>query len=179
MLEPSAATGVPIERQQVILAAIRENPLGSYVFSVAPGVGKTTLLKELEQCSRAALWKNHGVFFSGMREFQRSLTAKSRGEGVSGLTTAASLRRGPSISLRWSVFLDDFDKITGTEFARLELLDFVDAVVETNAQLALTTNMNKAEFGKFFADTIAWRVLKHCTWIEMAREPSNPAARAA
>jgi MoxR-like ATPase len=178
MLEPSAATGVPIERQQLILAAIREKPLGSYVFSGAPGVGKTTLLKELEQCSRAALWKNHGVFSSGMREFQRNLTAQSRGEAVSGLVTAASLRRGPSISIRWSVFLDDFDKISGTEFARLELLDFINAAVTTGAQLSLSTNMNKAEFGKFFADTIAWRILKHCTWIEMTREPRNPAKAA-
>ena len=129
MLTASPVTGISIERQKKILALIRENPLGSYVFSGAPGVGKTTMLRELEQCSRAALWKNHGIFSSGMREFQRNLTAQSRGEAVSGLITAASLRRGPSISMRWSVFLDDFDKVTGTEFVRLELLDFIDAAV--------------------------------------------------
>lgn len=178
MLQPTNVTGVSIERQEKILALIRSNPLGSFVFSGAPGVGKTTLLRELERCSRAALPVNHPVYFTTMMQFQRDTTAKSRGI-VAYSVTAESVRNAPAWGGKTAVLFDDFDKLKDSEFIRLHVFDVVDAVVDTNAQLALSTNMNRAEFSRFFADTIAWRVLKHCTWVEIAREAAPVTATAA
>jgi replication-associated recombination protein RarA len=42
MLSPYANTGVTVERQKAILQIINTNPLGSFIFSGPPGVGKTT-----------------------------------------------------------------------------------------------------------------------------------------
>jgi len=178
ILTPTNETGVAIERQKFILDHIHANPLGSFVFSGPPGVGKTTLLRELERCSRAARWKNHPVYFATMMEFQRVTTAKSNGAIAYGVT-ADGLRDMASRGCKYSLFFDDFDKVRGTEFIRLHLLEIVNAAVETDAQLGLTTNMTKAEFAKFFADTVYWRIARHCTWVEIARESSNPAQAAA
>jgi DNA replication protein DnaC len=172
MLEASPVTGLSIERQEKILALIRGNPLGSYVFSGAPGVGKTSMLKELERCSRLALYKNHAIYSATMTEFQRAMTAKARGETANAVS-ANSLRNAAGWQGRYSLFLDDFDKVSGSEFIRLQLFEVINAATETPTQLALTTNMRKEEFARFFGDHIGWRIVGHCTWIEMARK-ANP-----
>jgi replication-associated recombination protein RarA len=61
MLRPYTESGVPIERQKKILETIIRNPLESYVFSGPPGVGKTTLLRELENLGRVARPKDFSI----------------------------------------------------------------------------------------------------------------------
>ena len=168
MLQPTAVTGVAIERQKQLLDYIRAHPLDSYVFSGPPGVGKTTLLREVELCARVARPKNFPVYSQTMTTFQRDTTAAARGERVLGLVSPRSVKQDAHWGT-WGIFLDDFDKVSGSEFIRLHVFDFVNAVCETKTQLVLSTNMTKAEFAKFFGDALKWRIENHCHWVEVAR----------
>jgi DNA replication protein DnaC len=170
MLEPSNKTGVSLARQEKILAHIRSNPLDSYVFSGAPGVGKTTLLRECERQARIARPKNFPVYAKTMPEFQRDTTAAARGEYVRGLVKPESLAQDSSCGCRWGIFLDDFDKVSGSEFIRLLLFNFVNSIYVTKTQLVLSTNMSKLEFAKFFGDAVSWRIQEHCNWVELVRD---------
>jgi DNA replication protein DnaC len=175
MLNPSTRTGVAIERQEKILAYVAENPLASYVFSGAPGVGKTTLLKEVERRARIARPRNFPVYSETMTKFQHDTTSAARGERIVGLVRANSILTDAKIGCKWGIFLDDFDKVSGSEFIRLHIFEVLNNVAETNSQLVLSTNLSKLEFTRFFGDHVAWRVFGHCKWVEMLREqtPAN------
>jgi DNA replication protein DnaC len=157
-LEPSTITGVPVARQETILRYVYEHPEKSYVFSGPCGTGKTTLLNELRRLS-----DSRPVFVSTMKEYQRNLTAIARG----GRLPYAFMSPDSPSRMRWRIFLDDFDKCSGSEFIRLELFELIDNVYKSGSQLVLTTNMDKQEFKKFFGDAIAWRITKHCVWVPM------------
>jgi chromosomal replication initiation ATPase DnaA len=171
MLQPYYKSGVPVARQRKILETIKENPLASYVFSGPPGVGKTTIMREVERLARAACPKNFAVYSKAAPQYQRDVTTAARGERVT-VVNPNSLDN--DYGIRWGIFLDDIDKITGSEFIRLQLFDLLNAVTKERTpttQLVLTTNTRKDEFLKFFGDAIAWRVFKHCLWVSMEREP--------
>src|SRR5712691_7207931 len=91
MLKPSLNTGVPVARQKKILDTIAANPLGSFVFSGPPGVGKTTLMREVERLARAACSKNHGVYSSTAMKYQKDATAVARGESVYGFMRTSTV----------------------------------------------------------------------------------------
>jgi chromosomal replication initiation ATPase DnaA len=173
MLTPSALTGVPEKRQQQILEHLKANPLSSYVFSGAPGVGKTTFMRELQRLSWDAQWKNHAVYAKTATQYQADATATARGEAVRGFVRPQHFHDFARQGIRYSVFLDDVDKITGTEFIRKEFFALVDSAIQErtpSTQLALTTNMTLPEFAKFFGDAITWRIRKYCAWVPVVRE---------
>src|SRR6266404_2147681 len=114
MLQPSVETGVPVVRQQKILDSITANPLGSYVFSGPPGVGKTTMLREVERLARVTCWKNFGVFSRTAMQYQRDVTAAARGERVYGLIKPTDFDICAAHKIKFAVFLDDVDKISGS-----------------------------------------------------------------
>jgi DNA replication protein DnaC len=173
MLQPYSKSGVPVARQKKIFESINANPLGSYVFSGPPGVGKTTIMREAERLARAACPKNFAVYSQMATTYQRDVTQAARGERVPGLISPLVVTSSAVHGIRWGVFLDDIDKVSGSEFVRLQLFDLVNVVCERrspNTLLTLTTNMRKDEFAKFFGDAIAWRVFQHCLWVSMERE---------
>src|SRR5690242_416611 len=130
MLSAYAGTGVPVARQRKILDAIAANPLGSYVFSGPPGVGKTTIMREVERLARESKQhRNHGVYSRTAMQYQRDITAKKRGD-FRGSVFEADWLQSPWKNIQWSIFLDDVDKVTGSEFIRLELFGLIDAVVQ-------------------------------------------------
>ena len=111
-----------------------------------------------------------------MMVFQRDTTAAARGERVTGLVKPSSLVQDAGWGDSWGIFLDEFDKTSGSEFIRLQLFDLVNTIYETKSQLCLSTNFTKYEFSKFFGDHIAWRIFNHCHWIELGRDAQNPVA---
>ncbi len=172
-LHPCVETGVAVARQRKILDAITASPLGSYVFSGPPGVGKTTIMREVERLARIACWKNFGVYSRTAMQYQREATAAARGEQTR-FVSPQTVIDSAAQQIRWSFFLDDIDKLTGSEFIRLQLFELVDVMCAQRnppTQLCMTTNMRKDEFKKYFGDAIAWRVQKHCLWVPMEREP--------
>lgn len=172
MLQPYHQSGVPLARQKKILETIAKSPLGSYVFSGPPGVGKTTVAREVERLARASRPKNFAVYSKTAMQYQYDCTALARGERVPGFIKA-NVFSDNSHGILWAVYLDDIDKISGSEFIRLQLFGLLNAVCDDRnqpAQLVLTTNTRKDEFAKFFGDAIAWRVFKQCTWVSMERD---------
>ena len=171
-LTASSTTGISIERQERILAHIQSNPLASYVFSGPPGVGKTTLLHEVERLARVQCPRNYAVYSRTATQYQRDTTTAVRGEHVSGLVRAQSLKTDAAHGVRWGIFLDDVDKLTGSEFIRVQLFDLFNAACEErnpSTQVVMTTNMSKVEFARFFGDHIAWRIFKKCAWVAIER----------
>jgi GTPase SAR1 family protein len=169
MLKPCTSTGVPLARQQQILEALKSNPLGSFAFTGAPGVGKSTLARELVRLSHDAEYINHGFLVRTGAQYQEDATRVARGERVSGFIRPSDIAL-PIV--RWTIFLDDVDKVTGTEFIRKELFNLIDASVQEKkltTQVIITTNMSKPEFAKYFGDHIHWRLAKHCTWVAVER----------
>jgi len=172
MLQPFLKTGVALARQEQILKAIQADPLGSYVFSGPAGVGKTMLFRELQVLARAACPKNFAIYAKTATQYQGEMTRSARGERVPGLFRTSALSDSAH-GIKWAVFLDDIDKVSGSEFIHRELLDLFDAVCTQrtpSTQLVLTTNMSKAEFKKFFGDAIERRVTAQCLWVSMERE---------
>jgi hypothetical protein len=84
------------------------------------------------------------------------------------------LDKGATVGIRWGIFFDDIDKVSGSEFIHKEIFGLLNAVTtqrEPPTQLVMTTNMRKDEFAKFFGDAVARRVFQHCLWVSMEREP--------
>lgn len=172
MLTPHVDTGVPVARQKKILAHVKQNPLSSYVFSGPPGVGKTTLMREVERLAHETCWKNRAVYSKTAMQYQSDATAAARGERVT-VFKGSSIDNCYEWNIRVGIFLDDVDKVTGSEFIRLQLFDLLNAATQERTppvQLVLTTNMRKPEFIKFFGDAVAWRITKHCLWVPLERE---------
>jgi chromosomal replication initiation ATPase DnaA len=172
MLKPFLKTGVALARQEKIIQTITANPMGSYVFSGAPGAGKTTMMRGLELLARAHRHKNYAVYSKTAMQYQDDVIRLSRGERVQGFVKP-SVFSDNAHGILWAVYLDDIDKISGSEFVMLQLFGLLNAVCDERnqpAQLVLTTNMNKVEFKKFFGDAIAWRVFQQCLWVSMERE---------
>jgi hypothetical protein len=173
VLTPYLESGVPVDRQEKILQHVAAHPLDSFVFSGPPGVGKTTLLKEVERLAREACgYKNHYVYSRTATRYQRDATAFARGERQASVIKPEDFEIGLK-DIQFSIFLDDLDKVSGSAFIQLQLHDLLDTIIKPRNpanQLVITTNMRKDEFEKFFGGAIYWRVNKYCTWVPMERE---------
>jgi DNA polymerase III delta prime subunit len=172
MLTPYLESGVPVDRQEKLLQHVVANPLDSYVFSGPPGVGKTTLMNEVERLARKARGhKNHYVYSRTATRYQRDATAYVMGDRRVSVVKAEDFEIGLT-GIQFSIFLDDLDKITGSEFIQLQLHDLIDTIVKPRKpanQLVITTNMRKDEVAKFFGGAIYWRVHKYCHWVALER----------
>jgi DNA polymerase III delta prime subunit len=172
MLTPYLESGVPVDRQKKILQHIVANPLDSYVFSGPPGVGKTTLMNEVERLAREARgYKNHYVYSRTATRYQRDARTYALGDHSVGVVKPEDFETSWK-GIQYSVFLDDLDKITGSEFIQLQLHDLFDTITKPRSpanQLVITTNMRKDEFAKFFGGAIHWRVSKYCNWVALER----------
>ena len=165
-MKPDSCTGVPLERQQQIIDAITANPRQSFVFSGFGGAGKTTLMRYQQSLLQGL---DVAVFFTTAISWQQSITDYACGRNEAGRKPHdAGLVRRAHFNL--ALLLDDVDKLKGSDFCNQEFFDLMDAFNDQpDKLLIMSTNLNKTEFSARFGDSISWRVLKKCTWVEMSR----------
>ena len=114
---------------------------------------------------RSLLLPDEGVVFMLATTWQKSITDYACGRlGRLKPYDANFVQRVDSVVF----FLDDVDKLKGSEFCDSEFFSFADAFDDQPSKhLVMSTNLDKEEFRVRFGPSITWRVLKHCTWVEM------------
>lgn len=165
-MKPNSCTGIPMERQQQLIDAITANPRQSFVFAGFGGAGKTTLMRYQRSLLGPA---DVGTVFMLASEWQQSITDYACGRFKAGLKpyNADFVKRVPEVVF----FLDDVDKLKGSEFCDQEFFSLIDAFNDKPSHcLVMSTNLSEGEFRARFGDSITWRVLKKCTWVEMSRD---------
>lgn len=156
-------------KQPAVIAKIKANPLGSYLFLGRQGAGKTWF--------GYALWKN--AVLSGRRGFAdtaQELNLEFRRYEISNddwrpRLLAEDLKQD---LVKYSILLDEFDKIQMTPFSVVKMFELVKAASDYGHQLIVTTNARAAELKKKFdaidevwGASILRRITENATIVEM------------
>lgn len=155
--------------QAEVLALLRENPTGSYLFAGCNGVGKSLFGWALY---REALVLGRRAVATTVHDWLTECVEAVRGAGELRMSVSAeSLKSHPG---QYAVFLDEFEKARPTEFAAEMLFHLVNAVYNHDHQLVITTNLPFGELqghwnriGDVWGASIARRLADHCTYLEM------------
>jgi DNA replication protein DnaC len=157
----------PPDLQRQIIETLRANPDDSFAFFGPSGYAKTTYL--------AALWhravtesKGHGCFYQQTRDLVRELRSYEFDKEDAPYVCRQVVRETVAKHLRPRVFLDEFDKVSPTDFARNSIHELVDELYQlavgttTGVQLVLATNLDRDEFMAVWGANILRRIEAVC-----------------
>jgi DNA replication protein DnaC len=163
--------------QEEALATIRKHPNDSYLLMGAPGSGKTHFSFALyyQACAlntrdeyRDSQTRNRVWRIGTSNLLQQHVDWETRDKQDPNCAVPApvvmekAIQRVVTDKCRPSLFLDELDKITPSEFKLNRLRELIDAVYEGNGQVVATMNKTPkelaAKWGKDMAGTILRRI---------------------
>jgi DNA replication protein DnaC len=168
--------------QAAKIAEMRAYPLASYLFCGANGVGKTHMAWAL-----FAYAVNHGQRAVACKldellvEYRRFELARQDDPENTWRPRVLS-EDLKQTGRRWTIFLDELEKSTPTEFAAKRLFALVDAAQEFGHQLVFTSNLTPEELqavwsrvkvdgryedNRVWGNSIATRIAQSCTIIDL------------
>jgi hypothetical protein len=106
---------------------------------------------------------------TGRDETENEFQFASLGElaaASSRIVNRERIQRAVSAGLRPCLFVEEWDKVSGTQFQLLSLFDTLDAITSAKGQLVLTSNLTWADFAAAFGGT-SWRIELNCWIVEM------------
>jgi hypothetical protein len=157
----------PLDLQRQIIDTLRKDPDGSFAFFGPSGYGKTTYL--------AALWhravtesKGRGCFYQQTNDLLRELRGYEFNREDTPHICRQVIRETVEDRLRPRVFLDEFDKVSATDFARNSIHELVDELYQLavgtphGVQFVLATNLDRDEFMSMWGANVLRRVEAIC-----------------
>ena len=157
----------PIELQHQIIKRLRADPDRSFAFFGPSGFGKTSYI--------AALWhravtqsEGRGCYYVQMCDLVRSLRNYEFDRDETPELSRQIIRDAVSMGRRPRVFIDEFDKVTASEFARNAIHDFIDELYKQSdgtphgVQLVLGTNLDRDEFVQIWGANVLRRIEAVC-----------------
>jgi hypothetical protein len=183
-LEPSERSMLPLDYQADLLKEMREHPDDSYAFFGPAGTSKTTFSAALYRralftdmreryikgeplFTNTACWRvtvkqltDEAVAFATFREFkdEDGLLHRAKEPTVSRRKIVAVKQKGH----RPRLFLEEIDKMKGSEFKQQELFDVLNGLYEADGQLVMNTNMTPEEFSNEFGAAFERRIAEMC-----------------
>lgn len=159
-------------RQQEAIRIIRENPNEKFAICGKYGCGKTHLLWALYRNQLESRRVYAGTLEEIIAEHKAIFEANKTGAPVPSLSITPEKFRQRFTP--WTLFIDDIDKETPTEFVSKILFALLDAACNFNHQIVFTTNLQPAALIQHFergdarfGGAIARRLLDNTKVIEM------------
>jgi DNA replication protein DnaC len=136
-------------KQVEFVSMIKQNPQGSYFLAGRFGTGKTHLMYALYH--EAVMNDRRTIICSLnelLHEYKLYIQASiSNQEAKSPRISAGELRQTHT---KYSIFLDDVDKVKPTEFVCQEVFDLANAIYDFEHQIVLTTNFSLQKLVEHF-----------------------------
>jgi hypothetical protein len=169
------------ERRKQLREGILDRPERSYLLSGPSRYGKTRMMEELFERTPFTKARQHSQCFLNAKEWQDSMTdaangryhsptwgntKESDGSNVYPLVSPRNLAAGQMGDVKAAVFIDDIDKLKGSDFINGEFWALLEVIMRQKHQLVLSTNLDKEQFYAHFGRTIAGRIIEHCVWVE-------------
>lgn len=171
-VSPKDGLRISTDRQREIITSLRERPDDSYLLMGPSGSGKTHLMVGL--CRRAieehvdsgsmhliseCIWYiNASVLLDDHVRYATSKEDYPEPPRLTVRKVEAAARAG----LRPCLFLDELDKVKGTEFKLSQLCSIIDSIYVAGGQIVATSNKTPEEmidkWGKDEAETILRRI---------------------
>jgi AAA+ superfamily predicted ATPase len=159
-----------LKRQAEIIKTVQEHPHRSYLIYGDPGTGKTHLAASLYR-SHLADWANStGGDFAGCPIWRVSapvlleqwVARSTDSEAPRPDVSERSIVSVSNSGMRPVLFLDEIDKVRGSDYKMEKLRAIVDAVYEAQGQIVATSNTDPesiaAKWGGEWADIILRRI---------------------
>lgn len=157
----------PLDLQRQIIEGLRAEPDGSFAFFGPSGFGKTTYL--------SALWnravtkaQGRGCYYALMYDLIRDLRDFELGRDAAPYLSRSVVRDTVERGRPPRIFLDEFDKVTATDFARNAVHELIDEIygiargTPSGVQLVIATNLDRDEFMNVWGASVLRRVEAIC-----------------
>jgi DNA replication protein DnaC len=180
-LQPSDKSALSLEQQADIIKLIQAKPGAGYAFFGPPGTSKTTFCVALyERTLRARIERvgvrtrfhdhhDNGTYVwritakELLDQFRRYECGSS---DVQPLVTRRRINSAITEGRSPRLFLEEIDKVKGTDFKLNALFEVIDALYEQQGQLVLNSNFTPQEFSLAFGSDIERRITEMCTVVD-------------
>lgn len=148
--------------QRKAISLLRASPDASFAFFGPAGVAKSTYLAALYH--HAVVTQRVGTFFALMSDMMRELRDLEFGQDECPYLSRRVIRETAQSGIRPRVFLDEFDKVKSSDFARNAAHDLIHELYGlvgrggVGAQLAIATNLSRKEFAETWGSNILRRI---------------------
>lgn len=161
---------IPADVQAQVIAQLRARPDDSYAFFGPSGAAKTTYLAALYR--HAIDTQRRGCFYAQMVDLVHGLRDVELGDREYAYLTRTTIRSTADTGLRPRVFLDEFDKVSLSDFTRNAVHALIDELYRiggsdsSGAQLVIATNLDRREFADAWGSSLLRRVQALCSVVD-------------